>query len=161
MAETLPTSFLLASFWATVGAVFVRLKWRATYDQLSVLWLMSVFAFGLAGAPALFTFGWRAGFCFCLVAAVAPSIAYLFHMEGRSPERSEHWSILLYSGLLIAAATVVTLNARVFVEDLQRVSGLSVLFTTIVYLTAVLGIGLTGVVTALGLRKLASEGSDV
>ena len=160
MAETLPTSFLLASFWATAGTLFVRFKWHASYDQLSVLWLMSVFAFGLASALMFNTLGWRVGFVFCLLAVVAPSIAYLFHLEGRSPARSERWSILLYSGLLIATATAVTFNARIFIEDLQRVSELPVFSTTVVYLMAVLGTGLTGVVTGIMLEKIESEEAD-
>ena len=154
MPQTLPTSLLLAAFAATVGTVFVQLKWRATFDQLSRLWLMSVFAFGLAGGPAISVFGWRVGAAVAVLASVAPSVAYIFHMGGTSDQVSERWSVWLYAGLLIGAATAVTLNGRVFVEDMLLVSRLPGVYVAWTFMLAVLGIGLAGAATAFGgLRK--------
>lgn len=82
MPEALPTSMLAAALCATIGTTAVRLRWNATYDQLAVLWLMVVFGFGFIGAPLILAFGWRVGLSMAAIGALAPAVAYRFHLGG-------------------------------------------------------------------------------
>lgn len=158
MPEALPTSILSALFWATLGTTFVRFRWRATYDQLSMLWLMSVFCFALVGAPLILIAGRAFGLGFSAIASIAPSIAYRFHFGGVSPSESARWSVLFYAALLLTSATVVALSSSTFVQDLRVVSGLSPIMTLAVLLLVLLTVGLIGVVTALQVRAPGVRG---
>ena len=153
MAKEFLSPLLFALFWATLGCIWVRYKWRASYDSLCVLWLMTVFGFSLLNMAFFFAWvAWPANVLLSATAAIAPSIAFFGYVRSanQSDLWEQKWGRFAYGGLLIGSAVGVTLYSRIFLEDLLRISNRSMGAVELAsFLFIVLVIGISGVAATI------------
>ena len=140
---------LFAFLWSTLGCMWVRYKWGASYDTLCVLWLMTVFGFTLVNMVFFFSwFAWPSSLFLSASALFAPAIAYFgfFRTMTNLDDEKPRWGKFVYGGLLIASASTMAVYSNRFLTDLLRISNHMIGAPELAgFLFVVLVVGLSGV----------------
>jgi len=155
--------FLVASVWATVGAMLTRVYFKADYSRVAVFWLMSVFAFTFANQIALFQLlSLRTALLAASLGAVTPIVAHRCFPDGRQTDEPERaWSRWVFGGLVCAAAAICAFGASNILHQVAHLSQSSPTSSThlMALLAAILALGFVGAVTVLPKKSRGSSRS--
>ncbi|WP_263144140.1 hypothetical protein [Pseudomonas sp. RIT-PI-AD] len=121
MDEVLALSVLVALFSATLGSLAVRWLLRASYNVLTIVWLMAAFG----GVVLSFAFQRLELSLLASIVVVTLMPVAAFYGCGSSvaePQSPVLWA-LIYGGLLLAISTALSFNAQSFQEVLVPLWG--------------------------------------